>query len=106
MENVPRISYLDQDKLYIPVDRLDQISVIWVPTGRLRLDLGGSSWEAVKERVKKSIRETAEELMAIYAAREVMDRRPSPRPTVSITISAPPSNEETDQAGPSGYPRD
>ena len=72
------ISYLDQDKLYIPVDRLDSLQRYLGPDGATpRLDrLGGSSWEAVKERVKKSIRETAEELMAIYAAREVMDRPP------------------------------
>jgi len=79
------ISYLDQDKLYIPVDRLDQIQRYLGPDGATpRLDrLGGSSWEAVKERVKKSIRETAEELMAIYAAREVMDR-PSLAPPDSL----------------------
>ncbi|HON22374.1 MAG TPA: transcription-repair coupling factor [Syntrophales bacterium] len=72
------ISYLDQDRLYIPVDRLDSIQRYLGPEGAApRLDrLGGSSWEAVKERVKKSIRETAEELMAVYAAREVMDRPP------------------------------
>ncbi|MDI9570305.1 MAG: transcription-repair coupling factor, partial [Pseudomonadota bacterium] len=71
------IEYLDRDKLYIPVDRLDRIQRYLGPDGATpRLDrLGGTSWESVKERVKKSIRETAEELMAIYAAREVMDRR-------------------------------
>jgi len=36
--------------------------------------LGGTSWETVKERVKKSVREMAEELVSIYAAREVMGR--------------------------------
>ena len=71
------IEYLDQDKLYIPVDRLDQIQRYLGPEGAApRMDrLGGSSWETVKERVKKSIRDVAEELMAVYAAREVMDRQ-------------------------------
>ena len=71
------IEYLDHDKLYIPVDRLDQIQRYLGPEGAApRMDrLGGSSWEAVKERVKKSIRDVAEELMAVYAAREVMDRQ-------------------------------
>ena len=71
------IEYLDQDKLYIPVDRLDQIQRYLGPDGAApRMDrLGGSSWETVKERVKKSIRDVAEELMAVYAAREVMDRQ-------------------------------
>jgi transcription-repair coupling factor (superfamily II helicase) len=71
------IEYLEGDKLYIPVDRLDQIQRYLGPEGAApRIDkLGGSSWEAVKERVKKSIRDVAEELMAVYAAREVMDRQ-------------------------------
>ena len=37
--------------------------------------MGGTSWEAVKEKVKKSVREYAEELVAIYAAREALERK-------------------------------
>jgi transcription-repair coupling factor (superfamily II helicase) len=70
------VEYSDGDKLYIPVDRLDQIQRYIGPEGYIpRIDkLGGTSWETVKERVKKSIREVAEELISIYATREVMDR--------------------------------
>jgi transcription-repair coupling factor (superfamily II helicase) len=69
------LEYLDGDKLYLPVDRLDQIQRYIGPEGFLpRIDrLGGVSWDAVKERVKKSVREVAEELVSIYAAREVME---------------------------------
>jgi len=69
------LEYQDYDKLYIPIDRLDQIQRYIGPEGMTtRIDkLGGSSWEAVKEKVKKSVREVAEELVSIYAAREVMD---------------------------------
>ncbi|HYA15301.1 MAG TPA: transcription-repair coupling factor [Syntrophales bacterium] len=69
------LEYLDGDKLYIPIDRLDQIQRYIGPEGfEPRIDkLGGSSWETVKEKVKKSVREVAEELVSIYAAREVMD---------------------------------
>ena len=69
------LEYLDGDKLYIPIDRLDQIQRYIGPEGYApRIDkLGGSSWETVKEKVKKSVREVAEELVSIYAAREVMD---------------------------------
>jgi len=69
------LEYLEGDKLYIPVDRLDLIQRYIGPEGSApRIDkLGGSSWEAVKEKVKKSVREVAEELVSIYAAREVMD---------------------------------
>ena len=37
--------------------------------------MGGTSWEAVKERVKKSVRDYAEELVSIYAARETLERK-------------------------------
>ncbi len=70
------IEYQDQDRLYLPVDRLDQIQRYIGPDGFVpKIDkLGGTSWETVKERVKKSVREMAEELVSIYAAREVMGR--------------------------------
>lgn len=69
------LEYLDGDKLYIPIDRLDQIQRYIGPEGSVpKVDkLGSSSWEAAKEKVKKSVREVAEELVSIYAAREVMD---------------------------------
>lgn len=72
------LEYLDGDKLYLPVDRLDQIQRYLGSDGRPpKVDrLGGVSWDAVKERVKKSIREVAEELVAVYAAREVTERSP------------------------------
>ena len=68
------IEYLGGDRLYIPVERLDQIQRYLGPDGHMPpVDkLGGSSWDAVKKRVKKSVREIAEELVSIYAAREVM----------------------------------
>ncbi|WP_367360206.1 transcription-repair coupling factor [Syntrophus buswellii] len=71
------LGYQSGDKLYLPVDRLDQISRYIGPDNYIpKVDrLGGTSWDAVRERVKKSIREVAEELVAIYAAREIMERR-------------------------------
>ncbi len=69
------IEYLGGDKLYIPVDRLDQIQRYIGPDGYVpNIDkLGGSSWDAVKKKVKRSVREIAEELVSVYAAREVME---------------------------------
>lgn len=71
------IEYADGDKLYIPVNALDRIQRYLGPEGHVpKIDkMGGTSWEAVKERVKKSVRECAEELVAVYAAREVMERK-------------------------------
>ena len=71
------LEYLDEDKLYLPVNTLEKIQRYLGPDGYVpKMDkMGGASWEAVKERVKKSVREVAEDLVAIYAAREVMERK-------------------------------
>ncbi len=71
------IEYLDSDKLYIPVNSLEKIQRYLGPDGYVpKMDkMGGTSWEAVKEKVKKSVREYAEELVAIYAAREALERK-------------------------------
>lgn len=71
------IEYLDGDKLYIPVNSLEKIQRYLGPDGYVpKIEkMGGASWEAVKEKVKKSVREYAEELVAIYAAREALERK-------------------------------
>ncbi len=70
------IEYADGDKLYLPVNTLEKIQRYLGPEGYTpKIDkMGGASWDAVKERVKKSVRDVAEELVAIYAAREAMER--------------------------------
>ena len=69
------IEYQGKDKLYIPVERLDEIQRYIGPDGhRPGLDrLGGPSWEAVKKRVKKSVQAMAEELVQLYATREARE---------------------------------
>lgn len=66
------LEYHGGDKLYLPVYRLDILQRYMGPEGFLPpLDkLGGQAWDAVKEKVKKSVREMAEELAAIYGARQ------------------------------------
>ena len=70
------IEYQEGDKLFIPVDRLDQIQRYIGPEGQgTRVDkLGGSAWETAKKKAKRAAEEIAEELVAVYAAREVMER--------------------------------
>ncbi len=70
------IEYSAGDKLYLPVNSLEKIQRYLGPDGYVpKIDkMGGASWDAVKERVKQSVREVAEEMVAIYAAREVMER--------------------------------
>ena len=68
------IEYQGGDKLYLPVYRLNLVQK-YVGGGESgpRLDkLGGTSWEKAKKRVKKSLRELAEELVKLYATRTVL----------------------------------
>ncbi|HOG16986.1 MAG TPA: transcription-repair coupling factor [Syntrophales bacterium] len=76
------IEYQEGDRLYIPVDRLDVIQRYIGPEGHQpRIErLGGASWEAAKEKVKASVRKVAEELVSIYAVRQVVKRDPFSKP--------------------------
>lgn len=67
------IEYADTDKLYVPVDRMNCVQkYAGVDSISPRLDkMGGKSWTRVKERVKKSIRKMAGELLKLYAWREI-----------------------------------
>jgi len=68
------MEYQAGDRLYIPVHRLDQIQRYIGPDGHdPRIDkLGGTAWETAKRRVKKAVEEIAEDLVALYAARDML----------------------------------
>jgi transcription-repair coupling factor (superfamily II helicase) len=67
------LEYADGNQLYLPVERLDLISkYLGGDAGAARLDrLGGAQWQRVKESVRAALREMAEELLKLYAARTV-----------------------------------
>jgi len=67
------LEYRDNDKLYLPVDRLGLVQkYLGMDEGEPVLDrLGGLSWERVKSKVKKSVEKIAGELLRIYAQRTV-----------------------------------
>jgi len=64
------------DKLYVPLDRLNQVQRYSGAEGHVpRLDrLGGTSWAKTTARVKKDIEEMAQELIDLYANRELAKR--------------------------------
>ena len=66
------IVYRDNDKLYIPVEKLELISKYSSNEGlKPRLNkLGSSEWEKTKLRVRKKIEDIASELLELYAKRE------------------------------------
>ncbi len=66
------LRYAADDKLFVPVERLDLVQK-YTGAGRPSLDrLGGTSWEKAKTRVKKAMRDMAEGLLRLYAARKAM----------------------------------
>ncbi len=68
------LTYQDDAKLYVPVERLDLIQKYSSMGGtRPTLDrLGGTSWARTKSRIKKSMRDMAEELLKLYAQRQTI----------------------------------
>ena len=66
------LRYAGDDKLFVPVERLDLVQR-FTGSARPTLDkLGGTTWEKAKTRVKKAMRDMAEELLKLYAARKAM----------------------------------
>jgi transcription-repair coupling factor (superfamily II helicase) len=72
MQEFMELRYAGEDKLFVPVERLDLVQK-YSGTGKPPLDkLGGTSWERAKTRVKKAMRDMAEELLKLYAARKTV----------------------------------
>jgi transcription-repair coupling factor (superfamily II helicase) len=66
------LRYAGEDKLFVPVERLDLVQK-YTGGARPGLDrLGGTSWEKAKTRVKKAMRDMAEELLKLYAQRKAV----------------------------------
>ncbi len=70
------LEYAEGGRLYLPVERLDLISkYMGAPDGAARLDrLGGGAWQRAKDSVRAALREMAEDLLKLYAARSVVER--------------------------------
>lgn len=66
------VSYKDDDKLYIPVEKIDFISKYSAKDGIVpKLNkLGGTEWQRTKLKAKKRIQDMAGELLKLYAIRE------------------------------------
>ena len=66
------VSYKDDDKLYIPVEKIDFISKYSAKDGVVpKLNkLGSTEWQRTKLKAKKRIQDMAGELLKLYAIRE------------------------------------
>ncbi len=68
------IVYRDEDKLYVPVDRMSMVQkYMGVDESLPMLDkMGGKTWGKVREKVKKSVEKIAGELLKLYAERKIV----------------------------------
>ena len=96
------LEYAESDKLYVPTEHLDRVSAyvgaLDRPPSLTRL--GAAEWSRVKERVKGATRELAQELLKLYAARQVASGHEfSPDTTWQQELEDSfPYEETTDQA--------
>jgi len=59
------------DKLYVPMDSLDQLSRYVGGQAPALSKLGGSDWTNTKTKARRAVREIAGELVSLYAKRQV-----------------------------------
>lgn len=68
------LTYKDDDKLFLPVDRLDMVQKYMGVDGITPVldKMGGKSWQRIREKAKKSVEKIAGELLALYSSRKVI----------------------------------
>lgn len=68
------IEYAQGDRLYVPVHQLDRLSRYVAPGGHTPPlhRLGTAEWSQVKERTRKAVADIAQELLELYATRQVV----------------------------------
>ncbi|AOY05717.1 transcription-repair coupling factor [Bacillus subtilis] len=66
------IHYQGSDKLYVPVEQIDQVQKYVGSEGKepKLYKLGGSEWKRVKKKVETSVQDIADDLIKLYAERE------------------------------------
>ncbi len=75
------LTYDGGDKLYLPVHRINLVQRYQGGGGKPRLDkLGGTGWETTRTKVKKAVLAMAQDLLNLYAKRELANRTPHPQP--------------------------
>lgn len=77
-----KLVYADEDKLFLPVENIEVLSRYGSEQAGAQLDrLGGAAWQAKKAKLKSRIREMADELIRIAAARALRPADPMPPPS-------------------------
>ena len=76
LQEFMELGYAGQDKLFVPVEYLDLVEK-YTGAAKAALDrLGGTTWERAKTKVRRAMRDMAEELLKLYAARKSVSGHP------------------------------
>ncbi len=71
------IEYLNDEKLYVPVEKIDRIKKYIGDSENVTLSrLGGNEWNRAKEKSVEDIKKVANELLKLYAKREIIRKEP------------------------------
>jgi transcription-repair coupling factor (superfamily II helicase) len=72
------ITYAKDEKLYLPVHRINLIKPHGGSAdGAVKVDkLGGTAWSSKKSKVKEAVMAMAQDLLKLYAKREIVERPP------------------------------
>ncbi|HEX3971336.1 MAG TPA: transcription-repair coupling factor [Stellaceae bacterium] len=72
-----RVIYSGDDKLFVPVENIEVLTRYGTEDANVALDkLGSVSWQSRKSRVKKRIKDIADELIAVAAQRQLKEGEP------------------------------
>lgn len=68
------VEYVGGDQIFVPVYQADRLSRYIGPSGEAPnlTRLGGNEWNQVKQRVRESVQQVAQELLELYARRQVV----------------------------------
>ncbi|HSO27416.1 MAG TPA: transcription-repair coupling factor, partial [Anaerolineales bacterium] len=78
VDNVEReylaVEYADEAQLFVPIHQVDRLTRYVGPDSRepSLSRLGGTEWRTVKSHVKEAVKDVAEDLLELYAARSVV----------------------------------
>lgn len=71
------ITYAKDEKLYLPVHRINLIKPHGQADANVKVDkLGGTAWQSKKSKVKEAVMAMAHDLLKLYAKREIVERPP------------------------------
>ena len=73
-----KVEYAKESNLFVPIEQMNFLQkYIGKSGGKVKIDqLGGKSWDKVKNRVKSNVEELAEKLISLYSSRKKYESVP------------------------------